>query len=486
MAWFDVDKEGLAQLLERRGKAFVVMELVSNAWDEPGVTSVEVTLEPILGRPRARLAVTDDAPEGFADIRHAWTLFAPSRKKADPAARGRFNLGEKLVLALCDEAEIVSTSGAVRFDGKGRQRLGRRREKGSSFAATVRLTRQEMAEVEAALFTMIPPPGITTLVNGRPLERRKPVATVSATLPTEISGEDGRLARTARITDIEIYEPADGESPSIYEMGIPVVEHEGRWHCNVLQKVPLNMDRDNVTPAYRRQLHALVLDAMADRLSEGEAGRSWVRDSMVKASPEAVRAVVEKRFGSRAVIYDPSDREASKRLADEGWQVIPGRALSAEEWHAIKRADAMKPAGQVRPSGIPTSPDGQPPIPPSDWTPDMQRLAQYTREVSVVALGFACGVRFQNLPPGSGRAGCHGAWWGHQTLTFNLGRLGKRWPETVSEEELDRLLIHEMAHHHASDHLSREFYDACCRIGAKLRRGGPLELRSSAHEEAVA
>jgi hypothetical protein len=33
MQWFDVDKQGLAKLLERRGKAFAIMELIQNAWD---------------------------------------------------------------------------------------------------------------------------------------------------------------------------------------------------------------------------------------------------------------------------------------------------------------------------------------------------------------------------------------------------------------------------------------------------------------------
>jgi hypothetical protein len=33
MDWFTVDKAGLAAILERRGKAFALAELISNAWD---------------------------------------------------------------------------------------------------------------------------------------------------------------------------------------------------------------------------------------------------------------------------------------------------------------------------------------------------------------------------------------------------------------------------------------------------------------------
>ena len=94
---FLVDKKGLAKLLERRGKAFILHELLQNAWDE-NTTRVDVTAE-WLGDRTVRVTVVDDKPEGFADLTHAYTLFAESAKKTDPTKRGRFNLGEKLVIA---------------------------------------------------------------------------------------------------------------------------------------------------------------------------------------------------------------------------------------------------------------------------------------------------------------------------------------------------------------------------------------------------
>src|SRR5438876_6624914 len=93
--WFEVDKQGLAKLLERKGKEFALFELIQNGWDEPGVTKVSVSLE-YVGHNKARLVVEDDAPEGFKDLSHAFTLFASSTKTANPEQRGRFNLGEKL------------------------------------------------------------------------------------------------------------------------------------------------------------------------------------------------------------------------------------------------------------------------------------------------------------------------------------------------------------------------------------------------------
>jgi hypothetical protein len=59
--------------------------------------------------------------------------------------------------------------------------------------------------------------------------------------------------------------------PSLYEMGLPIVETGDQWHVSVAQKVPLNRDRNNVKPAYLRAIRTLVLNAMHDRLTEDDA-----------------------------------------------------------------------------------------------------------------------------------------------------------------------------------------------------------------------
>ena len=98
------------------------MPTFQNGWDEPGVSKVSVPLEH-RGRNKALLVVEDDAPEGFKDLSHAFTLVASSSKKANPEQRGRFNLGEKLVLAISDEVTIRTTKGGIRFDADGRYSL---------------------------------------------------------------------------------------------------------------------------------------------------------------------------------------------------------------------------------------------------------------------------------------------------------------------------------------------------------------------------
>ena len=43
--WFEVNKHGLAKILERKGKEFALFELIQNGRDEPGVTRVTASLQ---------------------------------------------------------------------------------------------------------------------------------------------------------------------------------------------------------------------------------------------------------------------------------------------------------------------------------------------------------------------------------------------------------------------------------------------------------
>jgi len=81
--WFSVDRRGLAMLIEDRGIAGPLHELIQNGLDAPGVTEVHVSLKPIPGLPRAHLEVQDNSTTGFKDLSHAWTLFAGMTPRLD-------------------------------------------------------------------------------------------------------------------------------------------------------------------------------------------------------------------------------------------------------------------------------------------------------------------------------------------------------------------------------------------------------------------
>jgi hypothetical protein len=60
-------------------------------------------------------------------------------------------------------------------------------------------------------------------------------------------------------------------------------------------------------------------------------------------------------------------------------------------------------------------------------------------------------------------------------LVFNKLRLGADWFEKGITQDVVQLLTHEFGHEYSGDHLSSQYHEALCRIGAKLhalaRRG---------------
>lgn len=467
-SWFEVSKEGLAKLLSRKGKEFMLYELIQNGWDTKA-RRVDALLETIPHmRGLARLVVEDDDPDGFKDLKHAFTLFAESEKKSDPTKRGRFNLGEKLVLALSVEAAITSTKGAVYFSKEGREMKPQdRRETGSRFAATVRVTREEALEMSKAVFRLIQPADVETTFNGKPLPRRRCLSSFQCVLPTEIADQEGALRRTERKTTVEVHEVLPGEEASVYEMGIPVVPTGDQWHYNVMQKVPLNSDRDNVTPAYLRMLRTEVLNHMHQALVHADAAKEWVRDATgdERVSKEAVDQVMDLRFGKKRVIADPTDPEGTKIAVSKGYSVIHGGSLSPGEWENVRKHEAALPAGKVTPSPkVLTNSNGEDKtLSAEKWTSGIKAVAAYAADLGMELLGRHVDVRVVVAPLEP-----HDAWYSPGRLTLNVGRLGYHWFEKGPREEVDELLVHEYGHETAGDHLSEGYHDALCKLGADL------------------
>lgn len=470
--WFDVDKEGLAKILERKGgKSFVLFELLQNAWDED-CSTVRLTLEPQPNRPVCYIEIIDDSPNGFVNLRDAFTLFAESKKKSNAEKRGRFNLGEKLVLACCRWARVVSTTGGVEFKEDGtRSTLKKRYALGTCFEAEISMTRTEYEQACNDIYTLIPPANIDTFFNNILLSCREPLTTFEASLLTEISDENGNLKRTTRKTKVEVFEAE--EVGYIYEMGIPVVETGDSYHLNIMQKVPISLERDNVPPAYLRKLRTHTLNATYHLIKDDEeSNQAWVRDALEDndCKPEAVANVVEKRFGKKAVAFDPSDIEGSHIAASKGYTVIPGAAFSKKAWKKIKESGSLKPAGQVTPSPKPYSPDGESLriIPREAYTSGMIMLEKYVQLVSKCILNKKVPIIFTNDPDW----GFRGTYGRSSPLVINLGSFQKDFDKNFCKniEILDEFLLHEFAHEFVSNHLDEGYHKACTRLGAKLKQ----------------
>jgi hypothetical protein len=104
-------------------------------------------------------------------------------------------------------------------------------------------------------------------------------------------------------------------------------------------------------------------------------------------------------------------------------------------------------------------------IPEEAYTPAMQTLADYSREVGSRLLGFPITVRLVNArhwkAAHSDRAIVAAFRDGLLILNVPLIRITNR-------RAVHKILLHEFAHHVTSDHLSEEYHDALCALGADL------------------
>jgi hypothetical protein len=414
------------------------------------------------------ITVKDDAPEGFSDLAHAYTLFAKNRKRRDATRRGRFNLGEKQVLACCEEATIVTTTGTVAFDADGtRQQTSGRRNRGSMFRARIRMTREQLEECERAVLSFIPPKGILTTINGKCVEVRDTVDVAAAKLTTEWEHDDGSWRRTKRETRIGVYEPRDGEKPHLYEMGIPVVELDAGdcYHYDVDQRVPLNQDRDNVSPAYLRDLRAEVMNVVAEQLTQEEASADWAREATGsnRIKKEAFEAVIHKRYGPRVASFSVNDMESNHAAAARGFTVLSGGSLTSGEWANAKCFESVRSAHAVAPTARPEFKEGgvNIEVPQAEWSKSMHKVVAFVEDLGRELLG---GVIVRIVRSQQNFEG----WYGQRELSINLRKVGHRFFDGFpgNMATVLQLALHEFAHEFESNHLSDGFHRAVTSLAA--------------------
>jgi hypothetical protein len=362
-----------------------------------------------------------------------------------------------------------------------------RTEKGSVFAGELRMPTAEVDEMAALVRTVIVPEGIRLTINGSELPVPEPIGSTAASLTTEISDAEGVLRRTSRRTRVDFYTPRPNEEPTLYELGIPVCPSGMAWSADIRQKIPLTLDREAVPDSFLVTVRALALSALHERLTPTQARETWAAEALPKTSPEGVKAVLEGRYGEKRVIADPSDPEGTKLAVAAGYQVIQAGSFGKEEWAAIRGAQAALPAGRVTPSPKPFHIDGEPLtlIHPAEWSTAAARRAAFFQRLASEVLGIELTVMLTNDPDWGFRAvfsqrkaltvestgtpldGTRVG--GEAMLTLNVAALGERWFALPQwDAEVVSLATHEFSHAKSSDHLSKEFHQACCDIGADI------------------
>lgn len=472
-SWFDVDRRGLLQLLERKGgKGWVFNELIQNALDT-SATEILVTLEEIPGVAKARVTIQDNSVEGFADLTHAFTMFAPSIRKAHPDKRGRFCIGEKLVLACFTDAKIISTKGGYRFDAEGRHISRERTDAGTCFQGTMMITREELDQVRVDIRRILPPAHVKLVLSyvhasgmeaQEDIEAAAPTQSFTAKLLTELDDGEGNLRRRQRETRVDLRPASAGAW--LYELGIPVVEIEGLWHIDVQQKLPLGLERDSVPASYLARIQALVFNEVVESLPATEMTKPWVKEAVQQqdvVKPEAVAKYLQEVHGSKIVINDPSNQEGVRRAQAEGYKVLYGRSEAPETFAIIRDHNLVRPVSELFPPPRASS-NYEVVANPSD---NYRRASAFAAALAKKLLKLDIKVRVID-----GKALTCLASWGRDevtpTLTFNQAHLGLDFFANGPEDEnVISLLIHEMAHQ-VGDHLEEKFDDAMSRLGAQI------------------
>ena len=344
---FAVDMAGLRELEGGRDPERLAFEPVTNVFDEfrgygdpdrrrPTFCHVEV--RPIEGSRDVMLDVRDDGA-GFDRAEDIWTLFAHTPKRVETGVAGRFNAGEKQMLAVARHAEIVTVVDGrlvtVRFGRKDREVIRHRDANprpGTTVMARMPWSKAEAERVRIALAMLIPPDGLQYTVDDMAIEPPPVTVAVRATLPT-VTMIDSVLRPTERRAMVEVRPETMGEA-WLFELGIPVcsiADTEFPYSLNVMQKVPLGMSRDSVTPAYVHRLIGSVVEAAAldgtVLLDETAADATHLKRSLDWVRrPEALAPVAEAVFPE--ALRTSSDAASNARAAIDGRTVISGRSLT--------------------------------------------------------------------------------------------------------------------------------------------------------------
>ena len=326
-------------------------------------------------------------------------------------------------------------------------------------------TDEDYDEVMSKIFSIIPP--TPTFINGQQVQSRKPVHTFKVMLPTEIADDAGILRSRKRETTVNLYALRDGEAPHLYEMGIPVVpiDENLKWHVDIGQKVPLNIERDNVTPTYLKTIYTAVATEKIDDVAEEDASAPWltIAAENEKTDKAIIKKVFEKRFGDNALIYDQGDIGSNKEAVAAGKVVVPKGSMTPEMRKNVLKA-GVKKAGEEHSTKFCGS---NLRIPEDQMTTEQKQFRQFITDVAPLVLPERPlkGVKFVNDSI-SHVKGCT-QWLDPKGFEFTVNVADHNvsdWPDNYS------LFIHELAHFYVqrNDHLFEGFWRAVDDIGGRL------------------
>lgn len=342
--WFGLDLEKRADKVRSRILPHILRELIANSLDA-SATDIRLfcqqcNIKTVRGqRMRVYQVYCNDDGSGCSDPEILRTV-GSSTSDVSSSKRGRFGHGLIDFVSCCSNAEITTLTNRLSFTKDGCSVVKRSNKlKGMHVSGFLYHRGEGEDGLENYINSIILPGDVIHFsFNGRAIGVRKPIKTIkNIRLQTVIFDDDAKIeSKCYRDTDIEIFSRY-GEIPYIYEMGIPVdiAPWELPFDINVLQKTPLDVNRDVLPDRYKQNLISKLvqhLDAeYLNFMSEQNQVPIELKDNAINASQlgkDSSSKMVEicTGFKPETIVrrnpFDKADRSESHELESIGFNPI--------------------------------------------------------------------------------------------------------------------------------------------------------------------
>lgn len=328
--WFELADDGWRRRSASRPLGRLLLEALQNAFDErPDRVSVTLGADAIV--------VEDDAEHGIADPRLVYTVYL-SGKQDDPSRRGRMGRGLKELLASMEQAVVEGVGTTIELGPEGRRVVPNGRTRGTRIVLRRRFAPAELAEAKALLRLTLPPEGTSLRIDGRSVRRGQPVLTLSECHLETVAVVDGVERAAMGTASLTVVTPRRGETPHLFEMGLPIQAWNVPWHVDVAQRVPLTEGRDAVPDRYALAVKAALLEAMLHRYLDARDLRAeWVHEVLAgwPLGTALLDAYVSRVFPRGSVLG--GTRRANDRARQIGAHIIEASAISHGAYVALSR-----------------------------------------------------------------------------------------------------------------------------------------------------
>ncbi|MCH8880049.1 MAG: hypothetical protein IID34_09215 [Planctomycetes bacterium] len=270
-----------------------------------------------------------------------------------------------------------------------------------------------------------------------------------------------------RVTSVEIH-PQHGKAPMIHELGIPVdaAPWDLPFDINVLQKTPLDTDRNMLPDKYKNNLISQLIGPMSAEyvtyMKDHEDAPPEIknnRDHSARLDEEARKALVRTVTGAepervlRRDPFDPDDVSEAQELENLGYVPLNRGSLPAGVSELLKDAATVgKTHDRVCKAHFRTDPNF-----PPETRRQRQCMAVYA-EIATALVDRA--VRCKRV-----RGGNTTAAWKNGVISLNID-VEHLWDDPMGEQSLG-VILHECAHAKVSGH-AIGFTNEVERLGGRL------------------